>query len=81
MKAKPEHEELYQDLALLINKHAGHLNGMEMLAVAANIVGKIVALQDQRKVTKKMAMELISKNIELGNKQIVDSMMNPEGEG
>lgn len=63
-QAKPEYEVAYQDLCALVNKHADCLSALELLAVAANMLGKLVALQDQRKVTPSMAMEVVAQNIE-----------------
>lgn len=73
---KPEHEVAYQELVALVNKHAGHLDAMEMLAVASNMLGKLVAMQDQRKVSPSMAMEVVAHNIEHGNKQVLDQLAN-----
>lgn len=72
--AKPEHEVAYQDLANMLRKHADKLTSLEMLAIAANMLGKIIALQDQRKVTKDMAMEVVAANIECGNKHVIDGL-------
>src|SRR6202000_3549412 len=44
--AKPQHEGLYQDLCKLVSKHADKLTAQELLAVAANMLGKLVAMQD-----------------------------------
>jgi hypothetical protein len=73
--AKPEHEAAYQDLRLLINKHSDKLTGLELLAVAANMLGKLVALQDQRTVTPAMAMEVVAQNLEHGNKQVLEQLL------
>jgi hypothetical protein len=69
--AWPEHEIAYQDLCALLDKHAGKMNALEMLAIASNMVGKIVAMQDQRRVTPEMAMKVVSENIEYGNRQVL----------
>lgn len=71
---KKEHEVAYQDLVALIRKHADKMSSLEVLAVAANMVGKLVALQDQRSVTSTMAMEIVIKNLELGNQQVMDDL-------
>jgi hypothetical protein len=70
--AKPEHEVLYQELCELVNRHARELTPLEILAIAANMVGKIVAMQDQRVTTPEIAMQTIAKNIEFGNRQVPD---------
>jgi tRNA threonylcarbamoyladenosine modification (KEOPS) complex Cgi121 subunit len=77
--AKPEHEVVYQDLCALVNKHAASISAMEILAIASNMVGKLVAMQDQRTVSPSMAMEVFAKNIEAGNRQILDSIMKSRG--
>lgn len=73
-QAKPQHEVAYQDLCALVNKHAGKLSALELLAVAANMIGKLVALQDQRSVTPAEAMEVVAKNIEHGNQQVLEQL-------
>jgi hypothetical protein len=77
--ARPEHEISYLDLCQLLNRHEGRLSPLELLAVAANMVGKLVALQDQRTVTPAMAMEVVARNIEHGNKELVDRLAQSEG--
>lgn len=78
-RAKPEHEVAYQDLCALVNKHADKLSAMELLAVAANMVGKLVALQDHRKVTPSMVMDVVAQNIEHGNQQVLDQIAQSKG--
>lgn len=51
----------------------------EMLACAAHLTGVLIALQDQRKVTPGMAMELVAQNIEAGNKEAIDGVMDTKG--
>lgn len=70
---KPEHEIAYQDLCKLMARHP-KLTPLEMLAVAANMVGKLVAMQDQRTTTPAMAMEIVAKNIEYGNQMVIDQL-------
>lgn len=77
--AKPEHEVVYQDLCALIARHADKMTPLEVLAVAANMVGKLVAMQDQRKTSVAMAMEVVSRNIEVGNKAVIDQLVNSNG--
>ena len=79
--AKPEHEVAYQDLCQLVSKNAAKLTSIELLAVAANMLGKLVAMQDQREVTPALAMEIVALNIEHGNKQVLDQLMQTKGEG
>jgi hypothetical protein len=79
LNARPEHEVLYQELAALVNKYADKISRAEILAVAANMVGKIIALQDQRTMTREMALEIVIKNVEAGNQQIMEHVSNSKG--
>lgn len=81
MIAKPEHEVAYQKLTDLVremtDKHK--LTSLEMLAVAANMLGKLIALQDQRTTSPDLAMRIVAKNIEVGNRQAIDQLANSQG--
>ena len=78
--AAPEHEVVYQELVALVRKHADHLSSVEMLAIAANMLGKLVAMQDERTMTSEMAMEIVAQNIEEGNRQAIEQLMSSKGE-
>ena len=77
--AEPKHEVAYQELVLLINRHAAEISAEEILAIAANMLGKLMALQDQRTMTPQKATEIVAKNIEAGNKQVIDALMQSKG--
>lgn len=77
--AKPEHEVVYQDLAALLRKHADEVTALEVLAIAANMVGKLIALQDQRVTTPDVAMGIVIKNLELGNQQVLAQVLASKG--
>lgn len=47
---------------------------MEQLAVAAYLVGQLIALQDQERVTPEMAMALVEANMQAGNADVIDFM-------
>ncbi len=77
--AKPQHEVLYQDLCKLVSKHAGNVSAQELLAVAANMLGKLVAMQDQRTMSPAMAMEIVAQNLEHGNLDVIEQLANSKG--
>jgi hypothetical protein len=77
--ASPKHEITYQEICDLVKRHSGDLSPLEILAIAANMIGKLVALQDQRKVTKSLAMQTIAKNIEMGNEQAFVELSQSKG--
>ncbi|MCK1430870.1 hypothetical protein [Bradyrhizobium sp. 87] len=77
--AKPEHEVLYQDLAKMLGRHGDKVTAEEMLAIGANMLGKLLAYQDQRTMTRERGLEIIIQNIELGNQQAIAEVMNSRG--
>lgn len=77
--AKPEHEVFYQELAALMGRHGDKVTAEEMLAIGANIVGKLLALQDQRTMTRERGLEIVIRNIEAGNAQIIDQLRQSKG--
>lgn len=79
LHTNPEHEVAYQDLCNLCMKHKNAITPMELLAIASNMVGKILAMQDQMKYTAAMAMEVVAENIEFGNKQVIAELLNSKG--
>lgn len=74
-----KHEALYQELLAVLKKH--DLPSIELLAVMSNMVGKIMAMQDQRRMTVASAMELVARNIEEGNRQAVAGLRDRPAEG
>ena len=78
--AQPEHEVAYQDLVTLVRKHADTISSIEMLAIAANMLGKLVAMQDQRAITGAAAMEIVALNIEQGNREVIEKLMQSKGQ-
>lgn len=79
MKTRPSdarHEAFFQDIIPVLNKHHGALDASEMLAVAARLVGMLIAMQDQRRMTGDMAMELVAKNIEGGNAHAITGIFS-----
>ena len=70
--ATTEHEVTYQEICSLVSRHASTMTPLEILAVAANMVGKLIAMQDQRTITAEKAMVVVSRNIEIGNQQALD---------
>jgi hypothetical protein len=86
----PEHRLKFQQagirLALLkadidaaFGKHKDDITPMEMLAVAAQVVGMLLALQDQRKITVAQALAVVQANIEEGNQAAIAGMGAAQG--
>ena len=66
------------DLKAVFKRHP-HLRADEMLAGASQIVGTLIALQDQRKMTPDMALAVVQANIEAGNQQAMAEVMRAGG--
>ncbi|ATC34132.1 hypothetical protein CA606_18330 [Caulobacter vibrioides] len=82
MTPKPQppndkHEALYQELVAVMRKY--ELSQVEILAVVANITGKCLAFQDQTKGTADDYMQIVIANLEEGNRQALDGLLNPIG--
>lgn len=79
MQANADHEAAFQDMCAVLKRHE-HLSAAEMLAVASNFVGKLIAMQDQRTMTSERVMLIVSRNIEMGNQQAVEALLDSKGE-
>jgi hypothetical protein len=70
----PEAEMCRQALANAMRPYADKLGPQGMLAVASAFVGQLIALQDQRTTTPAMAREIIVRNIEGANQEVVNGL-------
>lgn len=77
--AKPEHKVAYEDLAGLIQKHADKVDAEGLLAIASNMVGKLIAMQDQRTMSQDRAMATVAENIEAGNREMMEQLLGSKG--
>lgn len=71
---------LHRDIADLIKRHLTPDTSQRVLAIAAQIVGQVLAMQDQRKMTSEMAMQIVIQNIEIGNQGVIDSLHATKGQ-
>lgn len=79
-KPNPVHRAMRDDLLAVIRKHGAKLEAVEILALAAHLVGQLIALQDQRTMTRDMVMQIVGANIEQGNQEAVGKLTS-EREG
>lgn len=63
----------------VMKAHGADLPADQLLAVAAHLVGQLVAMQDQRTMTPRMAMDVVSMNIERGNLEAIESLLTETG--
>lgn len=67
------HQTLFTDFTEILRKYE-HLSKPEILAIASQIVGMLIALQDQRTMTSEIAMAIVTENLQMGNKRILDEL-------
>lgn len=79
VEMKPEHAVAYGDLCALLNKHADKVTALELLAIGANMLGKLLALQDQRTLTPAQGLQVVAENIECGNREMLQQLMASQG--
>lgn len=79
--ARSAHNAGYDELISFVKRQAEArgLSALEMLALAANLVGKLIAMQDAAKITPAQAMEIVGKNIEQGNQEAQLQIQEPAG--
>lgn len=73
------HTGFMNEMKRAMRKHGKNLTAEELLAIAAQLVGNLIALQDQRKYTSEMVMQIVSENIMIGNDTAVQGLMNEQG--
>ena len=81
MKVLPgaKHTAFRDDLVAVLRKHEDALTAPEMLALAAHLTGQLVAIQDQRSMIPGRAMEIVARNIEQGNQEVLDGLLDTKG--
>jgi hypothetical protein len=77
------HQAFRAEFLTLVKRYEREHNmtQMEVLAILSCTVGQVLAMQDQTKVTAAMGLQVISRNIEAGNSQVIDELMNSKGSG
>ncbi len=73
------HRAFREDAIALLTKHSGHLPAREMLAMAAHLVGQVIAMQDQTAMTQDVALGIVQLNIEQGNREMLENLMKTKG--
>jgi hypothetical protein len=83
MRVEPttENKEFQNALTSVIGNEGKDLDSAVILAITANLVGRLIAMQDQRKYTSAQIMKMVGENIEQGNKEVIEGLLNePTGE-
>lgn len=79
VRPNEKHLKFRKALENAIRDGGSELQADELLAITAHFVGQLIALQDQRKYTSEMIMELIIENIQKGNGEVIDKLTHETG--
>ena len=80
LQSSDKHRRIHKDFKKVLRRYEKDLTAIEMLAVAAHLVGTLIALQDKDKVTPEEAVKLVQLNIQAGNDEAVRAHERPDGE-
>lgn len=75
IQPKAEHIAFRKALEAAIAQHGATLDAAELLAITSHFVGQLIALQDQRTMTPAMAMQIVSSNIQHGNREAIEPLL------
>lgn len=75
----PSQRAIHAYICAMLREDFGHCSAVELLAIASQIVGQLIALQDQRTMTTARAMDIVIGNIEAGNARAFAVLDKPEG--
>lgn len=73
-----EHKDLHRDLATVMKAYP-MLTPLDYMCVVAQLLGQLIAYQDQTKYTTDAIMSMVELNIQSGNKQAVDEFIKQDG--
>jgi len=79
MEVKPIHKKFRDDVIALLRLYGDKLSAEEILALTSHLVGQILALQDQRTMTREMALKIVGDNIETGNAEAMKEVLDSKG--
>ncbi len=69
------------DAMAMLQRHMTPDTKERLLAVAAQLCGQLLAMQDQRTMTPQMGVDLIWLNVQVGNHQVIGKLANAETMG
>lgn len=76
--ATAEHEAIKGELTDILQRHRD-VDAADVLAIAAQITGMLLALQDRRTMTVERGMAVVMANVEQGNVNMVQQMTGQGG--
>ncbi len=74
-----EHVAFMTDLKAVIGQHT-HLSGEEILALVSQLVGNLIAAQDQTKHTVETVLKMVWANVQIGNDAAKAALEDTQGQ-
>lgn len=69
------HEDCRNAMLKALDPFKEKLSAIEILAITSQMVGQLIALQDQRKYTTSAVMQVVNANIEGGNQMVIAQLL------
>jgi hypothetical protein len=73
------HQAFLAELKAALGNSGRDIDAAELLAVSAQFVGMLIAMQDQRTMTPEAAMDTVARNIQIGNLEALESNLGRPG--
>lgn len=73
------HKKFEEGIKAAMKANVADLTGEEMLAILSQVLGQLVALQDQRTMSPERAMAIVATNIEAGNAAVIAGLAGGAG--
>lgn len=70
------HRAFFDDVMKLTKEKYADTPAIELLAIFANTLGKMIALQDPMRYTNELVMKLVADNIEAGNAEAIKMILD-----
>ena len=78
IKATKAHDALLRGYKDAVLEHASDMPSLEILCITSQFLGQLLAAQDASKGAA-IYLEMISRNLEIGNAEAIGAMMGHEG--
>ena len=74
-----EQETVYAAICKIITDNIDSIGPLVMLAIFSNFVGKFIAMQIEDEVSIPDALQIVTENMKIGNKEFCDKKVSTEG--
>jgi hypothetical protein len=69
---KPEHHAFFEGLKDAVRIQGKDLQAEELTAITAKFLGMLCAFNDRRKYTPSMLMDIVIRNLQVGNQEAIN---------